>query len=157
AHLAATSQQETITPGAPAKLAITSKPVSGTTSGQASLGPVTVQENDASGNPSPAPAGGTTVFLASSSPGAVFAATAGGPPVTSVTIRVGATTVSFYYGDTTAGPPKISVGAEVLTSASQTETIAAPPGPVGACLHPTESWTGAAGDNNWDTAANWSA
>ncbi len=157
ANLVGTSQQETITAAAAAKLEFTSQPVTGTTSGQASLGPITVQEDDAYGNTVAAPASGTTVSLTSSSASGVFSATSGGSAVTSVTIAAGSTSASFYYGDSTAGSPTITAAAHGLASATQAEAIAGPPAPVASCLDPTESWTGAAGDNNFDNPANWTA
>jgi hypothetical protein len=157
ANLVGTSQQETITAAAAAKLEFTSQPVTGTTGGQASLGPITVREDDAYGNTAPAPASGTTVSLTSSSASGVFAATSGGSAVTSVTIAAGSTSASFYYGDSTAGSPTITAAAHGLVSATQAETIEGPPEPVASCLDPTESWTGAAGDNNFDNPANWTA
>jgi hypothetical protein len=126
-HLESTGQEETVNPGAPAELVVTSSPVAGTTSAAANVGPITVTEEDAYGNEAPAPSGGETLFLASSSPTGVFAASQGGAAITSVAIPAGSTSVSFYYGDTTAGSPEITAGAEDLTTADQTETVAALP------------------------------
>src|SRR3984957_355948 len=78
------------------ELAVTSPAVSGPAGAQATLGPVTVTlENCGAGAPpcagSPVDAtADLAVSLQSSSPGGVFAATSGGPPVTSVTIPAGA-------------------------------------------------------------------
>ena len=115
--------------GAPvAKLVFTTAAVSGTASNIANLGPITVQEQDAFGNPTFAP---ETVNLSSSSAMGVFSLTAGGAPVTSVTIPGGAvSSVSFYYGDTVAGSPTITASsppAVGLASGTQTETIKAGP------------------------------
>ena len=115
--------------GAPvAKLVFTTAAVSGTASNTANLGPITVQEQDAFGNPTFAP---ETVNLSSSSAKGVFSLTAGGAPVTSVTIPGGAvSSVSFYYGDTIAGSPTITASsppAVGLASGTQTETIKAGP------------------------------
>ena len=97
-------------------------------SNTANLGPITVQEQDAFGNPTFAP---ETVNLSSSSAKGVFSLTAGGAPVTSVTIPGGAvSSVSFYYGDTIAGSPTITASsppAVGLASGTQTETIKAGP------------------------------
>ncbi|HEX3827728.1 MAG TPA: hypothetical protein VHV82_10700, partial [Sporichthyaceae bacterium] len=122
--LTSATQGETITVGPAAKFVLTS-PVSGTASATATLGPITVQEQDTVGNPVLAPIGGTTVTLTSNSTGtAHFALTSGGSAITSVTIPVGFSSVTFYYGDTKAGSPTISAGG-TLTSATQTETITA--------------------------------
>ena len=51
------TQIETITAGSASKLVITSLSVSGAASSSATLGPITVQEQDALGNPVPAGAG----------------------------------------------------------------------------------------------------
>ncbi len=115
--------------GAPvAKLVFTTAAVSGTASNTANLGPITVQEQDAFGNPTFAP---ETVNLSSSSAMGVFSLTAGGAPVTSVTIPGGAvSSVSFFYGDTIAGSPTITASsppAVGLASGTQTETIKAGP------------------------------
>ena len=123
--LTSATQTETIVGGTASKFVITSTPVSGTASGSANVGPITVQEQDVNGNPASAPAGGTTVNLSSSSVGTkVFASSLGGAPVTSVTILVGGSTASFYYGDTQAGSPVVSASGS-LTTATQTETIVA--------------------------------
>ena len=116
--------------GAPvAKLVFTTPPPpAAAASTTANLGPITVQEQDAFGNPTFAP---ETVNLSSSSAKGVFSLTAGGAPVTSVTIPGGASSsVTFYYGDTVAGSPTITASsppAAGLASGQQTETIKAGP------------------------------
>ena len=91
----------------------------------ANAGPITVQEQDAFGNPTFSP---VTVNLTSSSAAGVFSLTSGGAPVTSVTIPGGAvSSVAFYYGDTVAGTPTITASAPPLASNTQVETIQ--PGP----------------------------
>ncbi|MGV8909494.1 MAG: beta strand repeat-containing protein [Propionicimonas sp.] len=122
----AISGNVTITPGAAAKFTFVSTPVSGTTSSAATLGPITVEEQDAFGNAVTATGVGMPVALSSSSSGAkTFASSSGGTPVTSVTIGPGASSATFYYGDTKAGSPVITASADTLTSATQIETIRA--------------------------------
>ena len=122
--LSAATQQETITAGAPAKLIFTTSPVSGPASNSATLGPITVEEQDAYGNVATTGTP-TTVNLTSTSPGASFAAISGGAAVSSVTIPGSSSTATFYYGDTKAGTPTITAAASGLTSATQQETITA--------------------------------
>ena len=108
-----------------AKLAFISAPVTGTASTTANAGPITVQEQDAFGNPT---FSAVTVNLTSSSAAGVFSLASGGAPVTSVTIPGGAvSSVAFYYGDTVAGTPTITASAPPLASNTQVETIQ--PGP----------------------------
>ncbi|AUI51899.1 beta strand repeat-containing protein [Arthrobacter crystallopoietes] len=125
--LDATSSPFTVNAPLPAsRLVITTPPVSGPASATASLGQVTLQLQDASGNSAPAPAGGTVVALSSNSTGTkVFSATASGTPTTSLTIPAGSSTASFYYGDTKAGTPTLTISASGLTSAIQTATVSA--------------------------------
>ncbi len=125
--LTSAAQQETITAGAPAKLLFITNQVSGPASNTATLGPLTVQEQDAYGNVTSS-GGPTTVNLTSSSSGAIFAAASGGPAITSVVIPGSNSTASFYYGDTKAGTPTITAAGTGLTSATQTATITALPG-----------------------------
>jgi hypothetical protein len=110
------------------KLVITSAAVTGQASATATLGPITVQQQNAAGNPVNAGAGGVVVGLASNSTGtARFAATSGGTGVFSVTIPSGSNSVNFFYGDTKAGGPTITVSSGVLTSGNQSETITGGP------------------------------
>ncbi len=120
--LTSATQGETITAGTPAKLVFSTAAVSGTASSSATLAPITVQEQDALGNPTTT---AETVNVSSSSSGAKFAATSGGTAVTSVAIPAGSSSVSFFYGDTKAGTPTITAAATGLTSATQGETITA--------------------------------
>ncbi len=111
---------------APGKLKITSTAVSGAASGAASLGPITVQAQDSVGNPVTAPAGGITVAVSSNSSGAtVFSASSGGAGTSSVLIPSGSSSVSFYFGDTKAGTPTISVTTAGASGGTQTATITA--------------------------------
>ena len=121
----ATSSSFTITAAAAAKFVITSTAVSGAASATANLGPITVQEQDAFGNPVNAPVGGTTVTVTSNSTGTTtFSATLGGSPVSAVSIASGASSATFFYGDTKAATPTITVSGS-LTSATQVETVLA--------------------------------
>jgi hypothetical protein len=105
------------------KFAFTSTPVTGSASASATLGPITVQAQDASGNPVNAGGTGIPVSLGSTAT-AKFAAISAGTSVTAVTIPSGSSTVSFYYADTKAGSPVITASGS-LSSATQTETISA--------------------------------
>lgn len=119
----------TNSPGAATTFAITSAPVDGPASDTATLGPITVQIKDLYGNPVSAPAGGTSVTLASDSSGtSVFATTLAGTSVTSVLIPSGKSSATFYYGDSAPGSPVITTSG-LLTSATQKETILAAPAP----------------------------
>jgi Putative Ig domain/Legume lectin domain len=118
------------------ELAVTSSAVSGQPGAQATQGPITVSLESCGGAPPPScadiPVDATadlTVSLQSSSPGGVFAATSGGPPVTSVTIPAGSTSATFFYGDTQPGSPVITAAPQAtgVADASQTETIIPPP------------------------------
>ena len=115
------TQQETITAAAASKLIFTTGAVSGTTSASATLGPITVQEQDAFGNVSTT---ALTVNLTSNSAGThEFAATSGGAAITSVNIAAGSSTATFYYGDELSGTPTVTAAAAGLTSGTQQETI----------------------------------
>ncbi len=118
------TQRETITAGSPAKLVFTTTAVSGPASSSATLGPITVQEQDAYGNVASS-GSPTTVNLTSSSTGATFAASSGGPAITSVVIPGGNSTATFWYGDTQAGHPIVTPVVTGLTSATQQENITA--------------------------------
>ncbi len=122
--LTSATQQETITPGAAARLVFTSSPVSGGASTSAKLGPITVQEQDAYGNVTTT---ALTVNLTSSSAGThAFAATSGGTAaITSINIAAGSSSATFYYGDSVAGTPTVTAAAAGLTSGTQQETITA--------------------------------
>ena len=103
------------------QLVITTQPVSGTASSSATLGPITVQRQDASGNP--VTTGSTTVNLSSSSSGDKFSISSGGGATTTVTIPNNSSTANVYYGDTVAGTPTIALSAGGFTSATQQATI----------------------------------
>jgi hypothetical protein len=121
--LTSATQPETISPAAVSQLVVTSTAVSGVASSSASLGPVSVQEQDAFGNVTTT---AETVTLSSNSTGAVvFSATLNGPSVSSVSIPGGSSAASFFYGDTKAGAPTITASATGLSSGIQSETIVA--------------------------------
>ena len=111
--------------GSAKKLAFTTSPVSGPASSSATLGPITVQLQDAYGNPVTAGTKGVVVKLTSSPTGGIFSASSGGSHITSITITSGNSSASFYYGDTYTGTPTITASSSScnLTSATQTETI----------------------------------
>jgi hypothetical protein len=112
-------------PGAPAEteLTITSAPITGAATASPTLGPVTVQLTNAAGTPVTT---GATVELSSSSAGPnEFSASSAGTPVSSVVIPPGASAVTFYYGDETAGQPVIAAAVAGAQPATQTETITA--------------------------------
>ncbi|MDE3096665.1 MAG: hypothetical protein KGK07_11795 [Chloroflexota bacterium] len=128
----------TSTPAA-AKLAFLTAPVSGVASASANLGPLTVQMQDAAGGPVTA-ASATTLSLGSSSAGtAVFATSLNGTPVASLTIAAGQSSASFYYGDTAAGTPLLTVSLAGVTPATQQETIAGGPATQTLVVLPGES------------------
>jgi hypothetical protein len=86
-------------------------------------GPYTVELRDAAGNATPAD-GPLPVTLSSSSVGAVFGTTQGGPAVTSVIVPDGASSATFYYGDTVAGTSTIAAAAAGLTSGTYDQAVA---------------------------------
>ena len=108
-------------------LAITSAAVSGGVSSAADLGPVTVTETDAFGNPVAAPPGGTTLTLTSSSGTGTFSATSSGTPTSSVLIPDTSSSTAFYFGDTAIGSPTITASATGYASVRQQEMLYGPP------------------------------
>lgn len=107
---------------APAKVVFATAAVSGPVRTSPTLGPITVQVQDASGNAALAPTGGTTVTLSSSSSAGTFSRTSGGAVATTVVIPAGTSTATFYYADTVAGTPTISATAG-SASGTQAETL----------------------------------
>ncbi|HYL65696.1 MAG TPA: phage tail protein, partial [Nitrosopumilaceae archaeon] len=87
---------------------------------------ITVQMQDSAGNPVNAPAGGTTVNLDSTSGGQFSASSSPFTAVTSVTIPVGSSSISFYFKHTESGHQIITASSPGLTSASTTFTVIAP-------------------------------
>jgi type II secretory pathway pseudopilin PulG len=120
--LTSATQSETVTAGTAAQFAFTSVPASGSATTGSTIGPITVQEQDAFGN---ATTTAETINLASGSSGThTFATTSGGTAITSISIPSGSSTATFYYGDTKAGTPTITASGS-LTSATQVETVTA--------------------------------
>ena len=69
---------------------------------------LTVELVDPAGNPGPAPSGGQTLSLTTTS--AVGSFSQSGSPVTQVVIPAGQSTATFQYSDSRAGTPTITVG-----------------------------------------------
>ena len=116
--LTSATQQETVTAGAATKLVFTSSAVS-TVAGVAST-TITVQRQDAYGNPNTTDAS-RTVTLSSSSAGPVTFT-----PASPLTIANGSSSASFTYADTVVGTPTItaaSTSPSSITSATQIETV----------------------------------
>jgi len=119
-------QIQSITAGAASAFLITSTALSGVASATANLGTVTVRLRDSFGNPAVAPTGGVTANLTSNTTGiAVFSTSLNGTAVTSLTFPAAAIMRTFFYGDTKAGSPTLTVSAPGFTSATQTATITA--------------------------------
>ena len=112
-------------PGKPkaTKVAFLSASFSATATASPTIGPITVGPETAAGALVVAPVGGTRITLSSSSSHGVFSATKGGVPTTTVTVKAGQSAVQFYYGDTTAGTPTLTVTSAGLTPGTQKETI----------------------------------
>jgi hypothetical protein len=107
-----------VTVGVAAQLAFTTAAVT-TTAGVAS-GNITVQRQDAGGNPVTTESSTRTVTLTSSSSGTVTF------NPTSLSIANGSSSASFTYTDTKAGTPTItaaSTSPSTITSATQQETV----------------------------------
>ncbi|MDP9386577.1 MAG: hypothetical protein M3Q48_01275, partial [Actinomycetota bacterium] len=117
-------QPVTVVAGAPAglKLGRTSVTGSRTSPASANIGPIAVTLTDAVGNAAAAPTD-VGVTLSSDSPTGVFAASRGGSPITSVTIRKGSSSTPVYYGDSTVGSPTLTAAAPSSGSATRTVTI----------------------------------
>lgn len=131
----------TITGGAVTELVIISAPVTAAVNVASST--ITVQRQDAGGNPN-STEGSRTVTLSSDTSG-----TATFTP-SSVTITGGSSIATFTYTDSAAGWPTItaaSTSPDTITSANQQQTI------VGTSANNT--WDGGGGNNNWGTQNNW--
>lgn len=122
---AQTSAAFAITAGAATAFAFTTPAVSGSASDAANLGPITVQTRDAFGNLATAPAGGIPLTVVSTSTGTVVLSAIAQGAATPVSIAAGASSATFYYGDTKAAPAIISVSSAGLPAISQTATITA--------------------------------
>jgi hypothetical protein len=111
-------------PVSSSQLAITNLPLSGAVGSSPVIGPITIQLQNATGNPVNAGTGGVPVTLWSSSSGNwVFASSSGGTSINSVTIPAGSTSTNVYYGDPVAGRPLLKASASGLALATQVETI----------------------------------
>lgn len=113
--LAASTQTETVVATVPTQLAITTIP-SGNLQNTNSTS-ITLVLRDAKGNLAVAPAGGTTIALASNSAGGTFSTGV------STTIAAGSSSITFTYKDTNVGTPTIMASSLGLTSATQQQTI----------------------------------
>jgi hypothetical protein len=89
--------------------------------------PITMQLQDASGQPAAAGSGGVTINLTSTSGQGSFFDTSGNL-ISNLAIAAGDSSASFEYTDLQAGTPTLTVGAIDLTSFAQQETVL--PGPV---------------------------
>ncbi len=115
----------TVSAAAASQLVFTTPALSGTATDAATIGPFTVQRQDAYGNPVTA-GGSLNVNLGSTSHGtAKFSATSGGAAITTATIATGHSSVSVFFGDTKAGSTTIGVGATGLGQTTQGATITA--------------------------------
>ena len=91
---------------------------------------ITVELEDLNGNATPAPAGGQTLSLVSTSAVGTFFENGQDTAVTSIVVPAGQSTVSFQYSDTVAGSPTITVGgaqAPAFVEASLPVTVNAGP------------------------------
>ena len=114
--LASATATTTVNHGAPSKIAFTTTPQTfGTSAGS---GTITVQVQDQYGNPVPAPAGGYSVTLTSSSTHGTFS-------ISPLTIAAGTSSASFIYHDTVAGTPTLTAKIAALANptATQVETV----------------------------------
>jgi len=97
----------TVKPGAPYALVITSAPFI-SAPGASPTNAVTVTLEDAYANPTTSTSA-TRIFLSGSSSGKHFSATSGGAAVAAISLPATTSSVTFYYGDTNAGSPSITV------------------------------------------------
>lgn len=110
----------TVVAGTASKLTFITAPQS-LTAGVTS-GTMTVQLQDASGNPVNS-AASRTVNLAQTSTGGLFRNPEDTATITSVTMSPGTSTVSFRYRDTIAGTPTLTASSSGLASGIQTEGV----------------------------------
>ena len=111
-----------VVPAAASQVAIAGAPL---TLVAGSTGEVTVQLEDAYGNPLAVSASDQTIGLATTGGAGAFYASQGGiTRITSVVIPAGTSTVTFAYGDTQAGTPTVTASDPALGSApTQNETV----------------------------------
>ena len=119
---AATSTPFNIIPGAATRLAIITPPQ--TLTAGASSSPITVEIQDAAGNPVNAPTN-RTISLTKNSATAVFRDTGDTTTITSVVIGAGTSSADYLFRDTVAGARTITNSFTGLTSAIQTQTVVA--------------------------------
>ncbi len=107
----------TVTAAAAAQLVVTSPAsVTGIASATANIGPITVERRDAFGNPTSA--GQPALALQTSAIGTgYFAAAAGSPGPTTLSIPAGSASASFYYGNRKTGSTSLQFSASGLTAA----------------------------------------
>lgn len=121
--LSPANQTETIQAGPPVAL-VFATPSQTVAAGNCS-GIATVRSTDAFNNPSPVTTSTSVALTSTAASGFAFFADAGcTAPVSSVTLGVGTSSVSFYFRGTTAGSVNITASSTV-GSASQLETVAA--------------------------------
>ena len=118
--LADGTQTATVSAGAAAKLGFTTTPQT-LTAGSVS-GTITVQQQDTFGNAVPA-SSAIPLTLTSTSTAPSFFETDGTTPLASPTIASGDSSLSFKYGDTVAGAPKLTAQASGLSDGTQVETV----------------------------------
>jgi hypothetical protein len=122
APLAAATQNETIVPVAPDRLAFTTSQQS-RQAGSCSA-PVTLQTRDLYSNPSPVSAPTTVGLSASPAAGFAFYSDAAcSVAVASVSIPAASSGASFYFRGTAPGAFTVSAAATGLTNATQVETV----------------------------------
>jgi hypothetical protein len=120
------SQTEGVDAALPIQLAFASG--AQTVAAGACSGPALVVARDASGNPTVASATApTTVALSSSASGVTLFAGQGcsGAAVSGLTIAAGATSATFSFRSSTAGPVPVTAASPVLGSTTQVETVTA--------------------------------
>jgi hypothetical protein len=117
-------QGVTINAAAAAQLVFTSAPVSGVASSTATTGPLTLERQDAFGNPVTSSVASAVTLTSNSTGVKVFSKTSGGQSQL-VSIAANGSTARFYYGDNLAGSPAITASVTGLTKAVQNQTITA--------------------------------
>lgn len=117
----------TVVPGAGAKYVFTSTAQTITASGSVASSAITVQLQDANGNPASA-ASDTTVSLSTSVGAAgTFRNSADTSSITSVTMTTGTNSVSFKYRSTKAGTNTLTAHTAGLTDGTQAEFVNSAP------------------------------
>ncbi len=121
AGLVSATQVNTIVPAAASRLAFTSASQSLTAGACSAL--TSLQSQDAFGNPANVPAAATVALSTDSPAGAFYSDAACSSLVTSASIAAGANGAAFYFIDTRAGAPTLTLSAVGLTSATQVQDI----------------------------------